>query len=292
MTGKIVKAVSGFYYVNVDKNHQYCCRARGIFRNTKQKILIGDNVRIEVTHPQDMEGNVIEVLPRQNSLIRPTVANVDQALIVFSVMDPYPNINLLDKFLVAVAKNQIEPLICFNKSDLRAMDEIEKYDQIYRQAGYQTFITSVYEQAGLEPLDSLLQGKTTVFAGPSGVGKSSIINIIQQHTHMPIGAVSDKIRRGKHTTRHANLIALGDDSFVVDTPGFSSLSIDEIEPEELKNYFREFLDYNNDCKFRGCVHINEPNCAIKTRAEQGKIHESRYQSYVQLYDELKQKRRW
>lgn len=292
MTGKIVKGIAGFYYVDVPDLGIYECRAKGIFRNKKLKPLIGDDVVIEVTHEGDMEGNVVEILPRKNSLVRPTVSNVDQAFIVFAVSHPDPNLNLLDRFLVAVAVNDIEAIVCFNKTDLLGEEERNQLIDIYKKAGYETMAISAHEDDSFEEIEGLLKGKTTVFAGPSGVGKSSIINLIQVHTHMETGQVSDKIKRGKHTTRHANLIPMDDHSYVVDTPGFSSLQLNELMEEELKNYFIEFERFEPECKFRGCNHVNEPSCGIKNAVENGQISQSRYESYLHIYEELKDIRRY
>lgn len=292
MTGKIIKGIAGFYYVDVENIGIYQCKAKGIFRNQNIKPLVGDNVVIEITHEGDMEGNIVDILPRKNELIRPLVANVDQAFIVFSVKHPDPNINLLDRFLVAVAMNQIEAVICFNKSDLLASDELFKLNEIYSQAGYKTLVMNTYEENDFNEVKTLFAGKTTVFAGPSGVGKSSIINKLQENTFMETGEVSDKIKRGKHTTRHANLILIEQNSYVVDTPGFSSLQFDQLKPDELKEYFLEFLKYEPECKFGGCNHINEPKCGVKTAFNNDLISESRYKSYLQIYDELKNVRRY
>ncbi|WZL83042.1 ribosome small subunit-dependent GTPase A [Vallitaleaceae bacterium 9-2] len=297
MIGKIVKGIAGFYYVDVNQVGVYQCRARGIFRNQKIKPLIGDNVRIEVTHEQDMEGNVLEILPRKNALIRPTVSNVDQAFVVFSVAHPEPNLNLLDRFLIAVMSKNIEAIICFNKIDLlNSLDN--EVVSMYKHAGYKVIMMSAVndEQRHLEKrverIEEMMKGKTTVFAGPSGVGKSTIINLIQEHTHMETGSISDKIKRGKHTTRHANLIPIDQQSYVVDTPGFSSLQLDDLEPEQVKEYFIEFASYEPMCKFAGCNHINEPKCGVKEALAAGDIHPVRYENYLHIYNELKEKRKY
>lgn len=292
MTGKIVKGIAGFYYVDVPGEGIYACKAKGIFRNKKLKPLIGDNVEMEVTHEEDMEGNVVKILPRKNALVRPTVSNVDQAFIVFAVTHPEPNINLLDRFLVAVAMNGIDAVICFNKSDLLEDSKIRELCDIYEKAGYRTMSVSAHEDESFDEIETLLRGKTTVFAGPSGVGKSSIINLIQEHTHMETGQVSDKIKRGKHTTRHANLIPIDEQSYVVDTPGFSSLQLNELLEEDLKEFFIEFAVYEPECKFGGCNHISEPSCGVKNAIEEGLISESRYKSYLHIYEELKDIRRY
>ncbi len=294
MDGKIVKGIGGFYYVDVDHVGTYQCRARGIFRNRKLKPLIGDNVRIEVTHEQDMEGNVLEIYPRKNALIRPTVSNVDQAFVVFALAHPEPNLNLLDRFLIAVMSKGIDVIVCFNKMDL-VNEESKEVVAVYQQAGYKVIMMCAKELEAygqsIQKLEEAMMGKTTVFAGPSGVGKSTIINLIQEHTYMETGSVSEKIKRGKHTTRHANLIPIDHQSYVVDTPGFSSLQIEDLEAEVIKTYFIEFEKFEPMCKFAGCNHMHEPQCGVKKAVKDGKISQQRYDNYLHIYQEcLEQKK--
>lgn len=292
MTGKIIKGIAGFYYIHVPEKGVFECKARGVFRNKKIKPLIGDNVEIDVLANEDMKGNILKILPRTNSLVRPTVANIDQAVIVFAVNNPKPNFNLLDKFLIMAERENIHVIICFNKVDTLPREEVNQIKYAYNKTGYEVILTSAINDIGITPLTEVLYNKTTVFAGPSGVGKSSILNEIQSEEELEIGEISDKIKRGKHTTRHAMLLAFHKDSYVVDTPGFSSLCIDEIEKDELKNYFIEFKKYEDYCKFSGCNHISEPQCAVKDAVDSGDISSSRYESYKLLYDELKDIRRW
>ncbi|GKX31695.1 putative ribosome biogenesis GTPase RsgA [Vallitalea longa] len=292
MIGKIIKGIAGFYYIHVPEKGIFECKARGVFRNKKIKPLIGDNVEIDVFENEIMKGNILEILPRKNSLVRPTVANIDQVVIVFAVENPKPNFNLLDKFLIMAEKESIDVVICFNKVDTIKDEELEDIKQIYKDTGYNVLLTSAVKDIGISPLRDILYDKTTVFAGPSGVGKSSILNLIQSVEELETGEVSEKIKRGKHTTRHATLLAFDKDSYVVDTPGFSSLYINEIEKDDLKNYFIEFKRYEDKCKFYGCNHISEPNCAVKDAIENGEISKSRYESYKLLYNELKDIRRW
>lgn len=292
MVGKIIKGIAGFYYIHVPEKGIYECKARGVFRNKKIKPLIGDNVEIDVLENETMKGNILEILPRKNSLVRPTVANIDQVVIVFAVENPKPNFNLLDKFLIMAEKENIEVIICFNKVDTVTDEEVEDIKQIYKDTGYNVLMTSAVKDVGISVLRDILYDKTTVFAGPSGVGKSSILNLIQSVEELETGEVSQKIKRGKHTTRHATLLAFDKDSYVVDTPGFSSLYINEIEKDDLKNYFIEFKRYEDQCKFYGCNHISEPCCAVKDAIENGEISRSRYESYKLLYNELKDIRRW
>lgn len=292
MIGKIVKGIGGFYYVHVPGKGLYECRAKGIFRKEKIKPLIGDNVDIAIINDKEKTGNVDKILPRDNSLVRPTVANIDQAVIVFAVSQPEPNYNLLDRFLVMVEREGIHALICFNKTDILGQEAVEAIIRRYEHTGYQVVSTSSIKGHGVRKLEAALYGKTTVFAGPSGVGKSSLLNLLQSDLKLATGSVSEKIGRGRHTTRHAELIHFHEDAYVVDTPGFSSLNIEEMEAEELKDYFIEFERFEPHCKFRGCNHMSEPSCGVKAAVEKGDISKSRYLSYTQLMAELKDIRRY
>ncbi|MDF1616411.1 ribosome small subunit-dependent GTPase A [Petrocella sp. FN5] len=292
MIGKIVKGIAGFYYVHVPHMGIFECKARGIFRKENIKPLIGDNVEIVVLDEENKKGNIETIQKRKNQLDRPMVANIDQAVIVFAVAYPEPNYNLLDRFLVMVEEKGIEAIICFNKTDILTKEQVEMIKAIYEKTGYKVFATSSIEERGIDSLKDALYDKTTVFAGPSGVGKSSILNLIQSEILLETGIVSEKIGRGKHTTRHADLICFHENSYVVDTPGFSSLDIDHLSEEDIKLYFKEFYKYEPYCKFKGCNHLNEPVCGIKDAVKEGDISHSRYTSYKQLIDELKDIRRW
>lgn len=292
MEGKIIKGIAGFYYVHVPEQGVYECKARGVFRNQSVKPLIGDNVTIQVLENEEYKGNILEIKERKNALIRPTVANIDQAMIVFSVNQPKPNLNLLDRFLIMIEQENIPVNICFNKVDTLDDNEIEKMQLIYERIGYSVYLTSALLNNGINNLSEALFNKTTVFAGPSGVGKSSILNLIQKEVYLETGAISEKAQRGKHTTRHAELICFDEHSYVVDTPGFSSLSLDTLQPGDLKDFFIEFDQYKDGCKFLGCNHINEPDCGVKKALSEGKISESRYNNYQLIYEELKNIRRW
>ncbi len=292
MIGKIVKGIAGFYYIHTPEHGVYECKARGIFRNKNIKPLIGDNVKIAILDEKEKLGNMIEILPRRNSLIRPTVANIDQAVIVFAVENPKPSFNLLDRFLIMAERQQVQPIICFNKIDTLSKEEVDAIKDVYITTGYEVMLTSAVEDSGISILKEILLNKTTVFAGPSGVGKSSILNLIQSEELLEVGEVSRKIKRGKHTTRHASLLTFHKDSYVVDTPGFSSLFIEDMDKDELKEYFIEFDRYKDGCKFGGCNHMSEPGCAVKDAVQAGEISESRYKSYTLLYEELKDIRRW
>ena len=292
MQGKIIKGIAGFYYVNVVESGVYECKAKGVFRKEKIKPLVWDNVRIEILDEENKTGNIVEIFPRKNELIRPAVANIDQALVVFAVTKPTPHFNLLDRFLVMMERKEIPVVLCFNKKDIATSPEIAELEAIYEKCGYPIVFTSALEQENIEEIRRLLLKKTTAIAGPSGVGKSSLINLLQNQVQMETGTISRKIERGKHTTRHSELIAVDADSYIMDTPGFSSLYVNDFEKEELKYYFREFASYEGQCRFQGCDHVHEPGCAVKEALEEGKIHPVRYKNYLEMYTELKEKKRY
>ena len=292
MTGKIIKGIAGFYYVNDGENRVYQCRAKGIFRNRKIKPLVGDNVEFSILDEEAGEGNIDEILPRKNALVRPAAANVDQALVLFALTQPSPNLNLLDRFLVMMAMEEIPVVICFNKADLGDGAMEEEYKKIYEGAGYEVHFISARTDLGMDQVRELLRGRTTVLAGPSGVGKSSLTNRIQPEASMETGSISRKIERGKHTTRHSELFFVEKDTYMMDTPGFSSMYTPEIEASELKEFFPEFAEFEDECRFLGCVHIGERVCGVKEAVKEGKISLSRYENYRLIYEELKQKRRY
>ncbi|GFO85907.1 MULTISPECIES: ribosome small subunit-dependent GTPase A [Anaerostipes] len=291
MQGKIIKGIAGFYDVAAG-NTIYRCRAKGIFRNQKVKPLVGDWVEIEILDEKDREGNLTGILPRTNELIRPAVANVDQAIVVFAAKNPKPNYNLLDRFLMTMEKQGIPVIVCFNKKDLVKEKELAQLESIYEQCGHQVIFISAREGNGIDEIRDLIRGKTTVLAGPSGVGKSSLMNQLNPDANMEVGAVSRKIQRGRHTTRHSELIMIEEGTFVLDTPGFSSLFIDRFEEDEVKDYFQEFAPYAEQCRFQGCSHTHEPDCGVKKALEEGRISRIRYENYVNIYQELKEKRKW
>lgn len=292
MQGKIIRGIAGFYYVHVVESGVYECKAKGIFRKDGIKPLVGDDVEIEILDEKDMEGNIMQILPRRNDLIRPAVANIDQALVVFAAAKPKPHFQLLDRFLVMMESKEIPAILCFNKSDIVDDAEIASLKEIYENCGYPLLFTSAKEETNIDELKELLRGKTTAIAGPSGVGKSSLINQLQSGVKMETGSISRKIERGKHTTRHSELIVLEEGSYIMDTPGFSSLYVGDMEKEELKYCFPEFSAYEGKCRFNGCSHSHEPGCAVREAVEEGKIHRMRYEDYTFLYRELQEKKRY
>lgn len=286
MTGKIIKGIAGFYYVQVADSGVYECKAKGAFRKDKIKPLVGDDVEIDIISEEEKTGNVISILPRKSELIRPAVANVDQALLIFATKSPEPNLNLLDRFLCMMEEQELPIVICFNKEDLADEGFEELMRKTYETAGYKLIFTSARNNQGINEIREILKGKTSTVAGPSGVGKSSIVNLLTEGHSMETGEVSEKIGRGKHTTRHSELLYLGEDTYIMDTPGFSSLFVPKVEPVDLYTLFPEFIEPAENCRFTGCAHHKEPDCGVKTAVESGEIAASRYENYLQIYSEM------
>ncbi|HEY9578162.1 MAG TPA: ribosome small subunit-dependent GTPase A [Pseudobacillus sp.] len=287
--GKIVKALSGFYYVAANEQI-FQCRGRGVFRKRKVSPLVGDFVEFQVEN--DLEGYILAIEERKNELVRPPIANVDQAILVFSAARPDFSTALLDRFLVLIESKQIEPLICITKIDLLNEEgeaAIKKYAADYRSFGYKVILTSSENLDNLENLKEHLQGKISVFAGQSGVGKSSLLNALKPELELKTNDISDSLGRGKHTTRHVELINV-EDGLVADTPGFSSLELTEVEVEDLPLYFPEMVERSHLCKFRGCLHVNEPKCAVKSAVDNEEIPSYRYEHYLQFMDEIKERK--
>ena len=291
INGKIIKGIGGFYYVDTE-NGLYECRARGIFRKNKITPLVGDRVSISVVDEENKKGVVEEIEERDTELVRPPIANVDKALIVFAIKNPSPTLSLLDRFIVLAEKENLEIVIVFTKVDLDTDGELlGELKDIYEVSGYKVISVSNKLKLNIDKIKEELKENTVVFAGPSGVGKSSLLNEVDKNFELKTGEVSDKIKRGKHTTRHAELLKLECGGMVADTPGFSSLTLDDIDESELKEYFIEFDKYD-ECRFGSrCIHENEPSCAVKEAVENGDISKKRYESYIQLLNEIRSEKR-
>lgn len=292
MQGKIIKGIGGFYYVDVAEHGLYECKAKGSFRNQKVKPLPGDNVTIDILDEEKKLGNITEIKKRVNELIRPAVANVDQALVEFAAAQPNPNLNLLDRFLLLMSRQQVNTIICFNKIDIGSPSMLERLALAYEKSGVPLVFVSTYTGEGMDQVRRLVEGKTTVLAGPSGVGKSSLLNELLPEAKVKTGEISEKIKRGKHTTRHSELMKMNEGTYLIDTPGFSTLYLNSFEKDELKLYFAEFQPYEGQCRFLGCSHTHEPDCRVKQAVEAGEISSIRYHNYVEFYEEIKNTRSW
>lgn len=280
MQGVIIKGIGGLYFVDVNET-VYECKARGKFRHKGLKPTIGDEVIIE---EEDEGGVIVDILPRRNELIRPAVSNVTQAFVVVTSKNPDLNTELLYKFLLLCEYNKVKPIVCFNKLDIEEKESL-RMGGILKTAGYDVLYLQGKFGKGIDELKTKIHDNISVFCGPSGVGKSTILNKIIGRETMKTGDISDKLKRGKHTTRHSELVRV-EKGFLVDTPGFSSLELDFIPKEDLKYLFPEFEEYNNQCKFNNCVHFKEPGCAVKLALEKGNINEERYNFYVKILNEL------
>jgi len=287
--GLIVKGIGGFYYVEV-ADTIYECKARGIFRKDGITPFVGDHVTISIA--QNHACTIEKILPRRNFLVRPPVSNIDQLFIVTSVCDPAPNPLIIDKTIAAAEDKEIEPIVILSKSDLQRCDWLQ---EIYRMAGIPVLPISSVTGEGAAEVKRMLAGKISAFTGNSGVGKSSLLNCIDEKFHLQTGETSKKLGRGKHTTRQVELLKLDCGGYVADTPGFSSIDIeryDMVRKENLQFCFREFEPYRNQCKFQSCSHTCEKGCAVLQAVNDGKIHKSRHESYVSMYNDVKNIKEW
>ncbi|HBE09187.1 MAG TPA: ribosome small subunit-dependent GTPase A [Lachnospiraceae bacterium] len=290
--GKILKGIGGFYYVAAENDKIYECKAKGVFRNVGIKPLVGDDCLISIISEDDCTGNIEAISERRSELIRPAAANADQAVIIFALTNPEPSLGLLDRYLVMMADKDIDIIICFNKEDSADAERVSELKGIYDKAGFKVVTVSAHTGQGVDGLKKLLEGKTTILAGPSGVGKSSMMNAILPHANAVTGELSEKIKRGKNTTRHTELIRISHDTYIMDTPGFSSIFVQDMDGYSLRMSFPEIAACEGKCRFDGCNHINEPDCEVKAALERGEIAPSRYQSYVSIYEEIKNRRKW
>lgn len=284
--GKILKGVGGLYSVKSPEGI-YGCRARGLFRKAGITPIPGDNVEFDVTDENDKEGYLKKIKKRKNSLVRPAVANVDLAFVMVAATDPEPDLMLVDKLMCIYESKNIEPVLCINKADLADSEKIKSISDQYKKAGYKVYVTNAKSGEGIDELEASFDGRVIVFSGQSGVGKSTILNRIMGDYLMETGEVSKKIGRGKHTTRHAEFI-LADDGYIVDTPGFSNLDPVLIDFNELASLYREFREFEGLCRFRGCIHVNEPDCKVKEAVKENLISEDRHSRYVKIYMQAKE----
>ncbi|PJI06638.1 MULTISPECIES: ribosome small subunit-dependent GTPase A [Clostridium] len=287
MQGIIVKGIAGFYYVKV-QDTIYECKARGKFRHHELSPIVGDKVDITV---KNEKGVIEKIYTRLNKLVRPPVANVTQAFVVFSIINPEFTSNLLNKFLVLCEANNIKVKVCINKIDLVDKEALKPIQDLLKNTGYELKLLNAKKGIGINDLKKDLENNITVVCGPSGVGKSTIMNYIAGSNVMKTGDISSKLKRGKNTTRHCELVTVGE-GFVVDTPGFSSLDLNFIEKDELKDLFPEFLPYSGLCKYSTCMHNKEPQCKIKEAVEKGEISKERYDFYIDTLNKLSVRRNY
>lgn len=285
--GIITKGVGGNYYVDIGSKIIEC-RARGLFRLKNIKPLVGDKVLIRITEEDEDMGYIEEIKERTSEIKRPPVANAQQLVIIFSVKNPEPSFILLDKLLIAAKSNNLNPVICINKSDLANEEEKENILNIFKNTGYKIIFTSKYDEDSLQNLKDILKDRLNVFSGPSGVGKSSLMNAIEPGFYLETGEISDKLKRGRHTTRHAEIFKLSFGGYAVDTPGFSSFELEGIDEYSLKSYYPEIVKYDDGCKFLDCLHYKEPGCMIKEAVNSDLISRVRYNNYIKLLEQIKE----
>ena len=291
MNGTIIKGIGGFYYVKTPDGSVFSCRARGKFRKDGITPVVGDSVTIDITDNIKKEGYVTEILPRKNYFFRPPVSNIDTLLVTFAAAEPDPAPELIDKLTVTAVYQNVRCAVCINKSELNP-ERAESLAEEYRLAGFDVLVCSAKLSEGISELKDLLKGKITALAGSSGVGKSSLLNAMGESFSLKTGSVSDKIKRGKHTTRHVELFPLSFGGFVFDTPGFGSFEIEKMKATELERLFPKIEKNSGSCRFPGCSHITEPDCSVKEALKEGKIGKNRYESYCSLFASLKDIKDW
>ena len=284
ITGIVVKNMNGYFYVQDDRGTVHECKVRGRLKKGRYSLLVGDRVTISE------DGFVESIHDRHNAMVRPAVANIDQVVLVVAAHEPDVNELLLNKMLVMIEHADIPIVLCINKCDLMDSDT-EAMVKLYQSIGYEVLMTSTYNMTGIDDLRHVLEHKVTAFAGPSGVGKSSLLNAVDPKFAFQTGEVSDKIKRGKHTTRHASLYSLDSNSFIMDTPGFSAIEFNDVSLERLPTLFPEFSDYVDTCKFNPCYHEHEPICGIKDALEAGHIHQGRYNAYMSIRNDIESQRK-
>ena len=290
MEGLIIKGIGGFYYVKTEEG-LIEARGRGIFKKDGTTLCVGDLVEVDIISPEDKKGVINRIMPRKNCFIRPPIANIDVFAVVFAAKAPAPNFPVIDRFLVNAERHNVDPVICINKMDLVSSKELEELKAVYDGA-YKVIQMITKTGEGVEDLLTLIKDKKTALAGPSGVGKSSILNMLHPEANMETGDVSRKTMRGKHTTRHVEIFEIEQGGMIFDTPGFTSFEIGDMEPSELKHFYPEFERLDGRCRYDDCNHLKEPDCAIKAAVKSGKINHRRYQSYVYNMEELKSRSRY
>ena len=291
MQGRIIRGVGGFYYLDNGKE-VYECRARGVFRKNGEKPLVGDLVEFHVTDEAEKEGSVDRILERKNQIVRPELANVDRIFLCFSASVPEPNYDMLNRYLALSTLNEIPVSLAVTKSDLVTKEEQEEIAEAFHAAPYPLFFISAFEKTGLSELKAAMKNGVNALAGPSGAGKSTLLNALMGEAVMEVGELSAKIARGKNTTRHSELFRIEEDSWLFDTPGFTSVDIApllDVPPEQM---FPEFEPYLNACRFNGCRHLKEPDCAVRRAVKEGTLSRIRYRSYVRIMEELSGIRRY
>ena len=287
MQGTIVKGIGGFYYVKTD-NEIIECKARGKFRHTELTPMIGDRVEIDV---KDDKGYILSIEKRKNCLNRPPVANINLAFLIFTFVNPELNTDLLNRMILNCELRDIKPVICFNKTELINADDYADIINMLRDASYDVILLSAKKNIGVDSMKEIMKGNISVLCGPSGVGKSTLLNILADKDIMDTGDISKKLSRGKHTTRHCELVKC-ENGLIADTPGFSSLEVEDIDKEELQDYFYEFRNFAGECRFNHCLHYKEPDCAIKRAVENGDISRLRYDFYIKTLEELMNRRKF
>ena len=290
MEGLIIKGIGGFYYVKTEEG-LIEAKGRGIFKKDGTTLCVGDLVEVDIISPEDKKGVINRIMPRKNCFIRPPIANIDVFAVVFAAKAPAPNFHVIDRFLVNAERHNVDPVICINKMDLVSSKELEELMAVYDGA-YKVIQMSTKTGEGVEDLLTLIKDKKTALAGPSGVGKSSILNMLHPEANMETGDVSRKTMRGKHTTRHVEIFEIEQGGMIFDTPGFTSFEIGDMEPSELKHFYPEFERLDGRCRYDDCNHLKEPDCAVKAAVKSGKINHRRYQSYVYNMEELKSRSRY
>lgn len=290
MEGLIVKGIGGFYYVDTG-SEIIEAKGRGIFKKDGITLAVGDRVELEIIDEAEKKGVINSIYPRKNQFIRPPIVNVDTFVVVFAASKPKPNLVLVDKFLVMAEMHGVEAVICINKSDLVSRDELDEYRNVY-DGIYPVIAVSARTGEGMDELKKAISGKTAAFAGPSGVGKSTITNALVPHANMETGSISEKTKRGRHTTRHAEIFKAEGGGRIFDTPGFTSFEIMEADEDSLMHYYPDIEHFSGDCYYDNCRHLKEPQCAVREALKEGKIHRLRYESYSANMEEIKNRRKY